>query len=143
MSVIDLRADAARENAVTTSPEYVTFQNGNITSILCKVCGVTIRKLIASEQHEEITRVGNRTVIRERLVLASLPNYREVLLKCDDGSAHVTPVCDSCAPRLNDAGIREECYAADLKMWSREGAVADVLATRNTTEVLETKDVIQ
>lgn len=141
MSVLDLRADAARENAVTTTPNYVTFKDGNITEVRCKVCSVPIRKLVASEQNEEVIRVGSRTIIRERVILSSLPNYREVLLKCDDGSAHVTPVCGECAPKLSDAGVREECYSADLKMWSREGEVAETLVTRNPQEIVEIVDV--
>lgn len=143
MTALELRVDAALKSAVCLKPDYVRYEKGNIVEVFCKVCGLTIRKMIPSDIGQEVTRRGNQTIIRERLVLASLPNYREVLISCDDGSAHVTCVCQDCAPKLNDPAVREECYACDLGQWSKEGVVATSLISRNPEAVESVAEVIQ
>lgn len=143
MGTLELRVDAALEKSIATTPDYVISVRGNISEILCKVCGVTIRKLIPSDEYGEVLRHGSRTIVRERLVLACLPNYREVKLAFNDGSSHVTCVCADCALKLSDPGIREEVYAMDLQQWASEGDVADVLVSRNPTALGEVKATIQ
>lgn len=143
MTILELRVDAAREKPLCTKPEYVRWERGGIAEVFCKVCGVTIRKMMATEQQPEVRRVGNQTIVREQVALSSLANYREARLLCDDGSAHVTPLCVSCVDKLTDEAHREECYALDLKQWSKEGAVSDELATRNPEKLDKVAGVIE
>jgi hypothetical protein len=143
MSVLELRIEAALEKPLCVKPDYVRFEHGSITEVFCKVCGVTIRKMIPVDEQPEVQRIGNQTIVRERVALMSLPNYREARILCDDGSAHVTPVCVDCAGKLDQDGIREECYSLDLQQWGREGLVSEKLAIRNPESVDEVAGVIE
>lgn len=143
MSTLELRVEAALEKPVSLAEDYVKFDRGNIVEVLCKVCGKTIRKMIPMDDAPEVVRRGSQTIIREKMVLACLPNYREVKVLFADGSSHVTPVCVDDAGKLSDAGIREEVYAIDLKQWAREGEVSDAMATRNPVSITSIGEMIQ
>jgi hypothetical protein len=114
-----------------------------MSEVACKGCGAQIRGLVAAEQAGEITKRGNKTVIRERVVLACLPNYREVLLQASDGSRHVTCMCDQCASKLSDPVLAEAVYCMDLEQWSKEGAVHPSHIDRKMGDVLQIDKVIQ
>ena len=102
--------------------DYIVMQYGQIWEVKCKGCGTTIKKMVPHDAFSVSEKVNGRTIVRERLILAPLPSYREVLMEFDDGSKHVTPMCVDCSTKMtNDANMREQAYAADVKQWSSEG----------------------
>ena len=52
-------------------------------------------------------------------MLVNCPNYTIVTLEFEDGSAHETPLCKSCAVNLTD-DQREQIYAQDLLQMEEE-----------------------
>lgn len=102
---------------------YVKTEDGVITEIRCKGCGVVIRKLIPSDSHGTVERINGKIVVRERLILACLPNYREVAMEFEDGTKHVTCLCDQCAEKMGDPEVVRKVYHQDLDQFESEGAV--------------------
>lgn len=86
---------------------------GVIDAVLCKGCRAPIRGLVEDERFEERRTIGGQEVIYRRLIMATLPPYVEVTLAMGDGSAHVTPMCRTCALALTPADL-DDLYAADL-----------------------------
>lgn len=112
-----------------TRPKYVTYKNGEINAIYCKSCGTKIRGLVPDEHHESSEVRGNKIVIRERLILACLPNYTEVTLEVRDADGktgkHVTPLCTDCAVLLEtDAELAADVYDCDIDQLAAEAGVA-------------------
>lgn len=103
--------------------DYVTTVDGNITEVRCKGCGNVIRKLVVDGSFGAVERVRGQTIVRERLALTCLPNYREALIQLEDGSKHVTCICDACVPRLDDPAQAQAMYQKDLDQFEKEGAV--------------------
>lgn len=71
------------------------------------MCSVPIRKMIPSDEHQETQKLNGKLVVFQRLVLACLPNYREVLVSTGGGpgdnyvlNGHVMALCDTCAHGL-------------------------------------------
>lgn len=88
-----------------TRPKYVTFKEGQITAVYCKGCGAKIKGLISAEVPSEVERRGNKVIVRERVLLAELPNYTEIEIETRDENGvlakHRTPICKTCA--LNES----------------------------------------
>lgn len=87
--------------------DHVTYKHGGIVEVRCRGCGTPIRGLVADDAHREVKKINGQNVVYERLVLACLPNYREVLMACCDGSAHVACMCASCAEKLTPEMAQE------------------------------------
>lgn len=69
-------------------------------SILCKGCGVEIAGMTGTGRHR---RFGQH------------PTYREMKIKFDDGSFHVTNICSSCLPIFRDDPKKlQALHTADL-----------------------------
>lgn len=113
---------------------YITEDRSGITEVRCKCCGALIKKLLPDSKGEQIERREDRVVVRERLVLTTLPNYREVEIEFDDGSKHITPCCADCANHLDEELI-EAMYAADLDRWQKEAMDWDHMARRKPIKV--------
>lgn len=94
--------------------DNVTYKHGGIYEVRCRDCGTPIRKMIADDAHREMKVINGERVVFERLVLACLPAYREVLLACDDGSAHVACICAECASALTPEKA-QELHDLDMK----------------------------
>lgn len=87
--------------------DNITYKHGGIWEVRCRGCDTPIRKMIADDAHRETKKINGQNVVFERLVLACLPNYREVLVECGGGpgdnfllSAHVACMCETCATAL-------------------------------------------
>ena len=78
--------------------------------IYCHNCVTPIRKMIPDDSHREVRQVNGQTVVYERLVMATLPNYVEARIQFEDGGTHDHCMCRACAedPNLN----LEELYCA-------------------------------
>lgn len=98
--------------------DNVTYKHGGIVEVRCRGCEAVIRKLIPDDTHRETKKINGKSVVFERLVLACLPNYREVLMACADGSAHVACMCASCAEGLTPASAQahHDLDMKDLKL---------------------------
>ena len=82
--------------------------------ILCKLCDSALRTLIPDDRFLDVQVIGTQTLRTQRLIMATTPSYQEVEFTFDDLSKHVTPMCKSCAVRMNleDA---EVVYSADME----------------------------
>jgi hypothetical protein len=71
--------------------------------VYCHNCVAPIRKMVPDDSHREVKRVNGQTVIYERLVMATLPNYVEARVALADGGTHDHCMCRTCAedPNLN------------------------------------------
>jgi hypothetical protein len=105
--------------------DNVTYKHGGIWEVRCRVCGTPIRSMVADDTHRETKKVNGQTVVFERLVLACLPNYREVLMDCGGGpgdnfvaSGHVACLCDQHASELTteQAQAIHDLDMAELKI---------------------------
>jgi len=85
---------------------YSPHDHCTYEKICCKLCGCTIRSLVPHE------KTGH-------LIMVNCPNYTIVTLEFDDGSAHETPMCKSCAVTLTD-DQQEQIYAQDLLQMEEE-----------------------
>jgi hypothetical protein len=115
----------ARARARETAPNrrtkvhkgFVKYHpGGEITEVLCRMCGGVIKSLIPVPSREEVQKINGRTVIRERLILAETQDYREIEVIFDDGSGNFEHVCSSCLKRLTIDDL-EDIYAAALEQW--------------------------
>jgi len=87
---------------------------GVVETVNCKLCDLPIRTLIPDERFFEQTVIKGQTIKRERLIMASLPNYQELELTFDDGSKHVTATCKNCSNNLTIEDL-EDMYAIDME----------------------------
>ena len=85
---------------------YSSHDHCTYEKVCCKLCGCTIRSLVPHEKTGQ-------------LIMVNCPNYTIVTLEFDDGSAHETPLCKSCAINLTD-DQREQIYAQDLLQMEEE-----------------------
>lgn len=103
-------------------PDYVQFDSfGNIEHIVCKLCGTTIAGMQDMEQGKELdkkTKTWIKTVVRQ---FRRFPNYAEVKIEFEDGSAHVTNLCDRCAQENIEPDILKAIYNADIDMEEKQG----------------------
>jgi len=84
-----------------------------IDKILCPKCDAPIKSLVIDDRFTESQNVGEKVVIRERMVMAELPNTQNIRIKMDGGGDHVMTVCKSCSSGLSQNDL-EALYAADL-----------------------------
>lgn len=92
---------------------HIIYKHGQIWKVNCPCCGTTIRHMIPDDSMSVSEHANGKVVVRERLVLACLPNYREVLMQMDDGSKHVAPMCAQC---VDEDGALEKACAADAEV---------------------------
>jgi len=76
--------------------------------------------MIADDKPLASEKINGKTVIRERMVLSCLPNYREVRMAMNDGSFHVAPICASCAvdltlEKVNTAAVKDPKAVGDRR----------------------------
>jgi hypothetical protein len=95
---------------------YITEKHGQIWEVRCKKCGVPIRGMRPDDTWTEKSRIGSQTIVRERLVLACYANYREVLIEMDDGSRHVTCLCETCANNVTMDELGEITAIDDARL---------------------------
>jgi len=138
---------AAQAKAAYSGPwrgSYVSYAAaGAMSEVVCKLCGTPIRALVPAEGEPEVVRYKDRTVVKERVILACLPNYREVELLGSDGSTHTTCVCDTCAPKLADPVVAEATYCMDMEQWSKDGPVHPRYIDRAIAAIGRTDVVVQ
>ena len=75
--------------------DYVKRVEGKIDQILCKRCRAIIRRVVDGK-------------------MKTLANYTEVKLFFDDGSAHITNLCITCARNIEKTEL-EDLYCADIE----------------------------
>lgn len=68
-----------------------------MVGVKCKGCDTIVRSWVEDETYEEIIKIGERTIVRKRMVMANLPLYAEVEFTLDDGSKFTTAGCRDCA----------------------------------------------
>jgi ferredoxin len=107
-----------------------------IEKVLCKGCGTPIRALMPTDKFSTTERIGDQTIVRERLLLATLSSYVEVEMEMADGSSHITGACATCAATVTDRELKE-WYAADLDMMDNENKRANVDGDRYMTKLRE------
>lgn len=73
-----------------------------LEAVYCPICRRKIRGLVPHDQYPT------------RMIMVSLPGYEQITIEFDDGSAHVTPVCSTCATNLTPDDL-DDLYAADLQ----------------------------
>lgn len=95
---------------------YVRYGVAGIEEIRCKICSTTIRKLVPHDQFTEQRTINGKTFTAERLILATLPNYCEVMLTFNDGSKHATNLCHPCAQSLS-LDKADWVYCCDMNEW--------------------------
>lgn len=110
------RIRKARDKNLLKRFDSVTRKQGAITETRCKLCSNALMTLVPDENLREIQKIGDKTIIRERLILARTNNYAEVVLEMDDGGKHVTDVCKRCKTQLLAMGPDdlEAVYMADI-----------------------------
>lgn len=113
---LEQRIQKARDSKLLKVFEGVKWENGAITETRCNLCGSILMSMVPDDRFKDVRRVGGRTVIRERLLLAKTNNYDEVVLEMDDGAGHVSDVCKQCKPRVLAMGPDglETLYMADI-----------------------------
>lgn len=118
---------------------YVTMEQGQISEVRCKVCNTPIKKFVEHDVPSVISKIKGQTILGQKLLLAQLPNYREVAITFDDGSRHVTALCERDAYRLfDDVSQLQHIYDADLAQWESEGIkVSERDRTRKPTGISE------
>lgn len=99
---------------------YITRSASGIDEVRCKCCGSPIQGLVADDSFAETRKVKGRDVIVERLKLCTLAGYTEVKISFDDGSHHVTSLCEACASKLT-MDEAEWVYCCDLNDWMAAG----------------------
>lgn len=104
----------ARERAA-----YVKYGSAGIEAINCKLCGQPLRELRPDDRFQERRAINGKEVIIERLALATLGPYTEVRIDFDDGSHHVTCLCQECANSLAAEHL-EAVYVMDMDVMQAE-----------------------
>jgi len=108
-----------REKPLKVAVHSKIARGGYVDRVLCKLCGGTIKHLIPDELPVEVLRVKDRTMVYHRMILAELPNYVEVKIDFDDGSAHITHICKACFKSLQDDDL-ETLYVGDMQQQMAE-----------------------
>jgi hypothetical protein len=90
-----------------------------IEAVLCKLCRVPIRILQEIPTGESETK-GKMIIRYVRQALITLPNYYELLIEFDDGSAHSTPICRVCVEKPHPPEQLEDMYVADMAQWEED-----------------------
>lgn len=112
--VIDAARERARKRVLRHEQiPYLIHDEGMLTEIRCKCCGVAIAALRELDRVVDDRWLSDRREIVKLAALRTLPSHRQVRLIFDDGSAHETECCTSCLAKmtLEDA---EAMYAGDL-----------------------------
>ena len=100
--------------------KYVHRGTMGIEEVCCKCCGDPVRKLMPDENFTEERIVNGKHILVQRLILGTLSNYSEVRIEFDDGSRHITTVCEHCGPKLTVDDL-EWLYCSDLQEWMVDG----------------------
>jgi hypothetical protein len=90
--------------------EHIVYKHGVIWEVHCPVCNTLIRSMVADDNPLESELINGKVVVRERMVLACLPSYREVKMAMADGTFHIAPMCAECA---GDLTLGKVTIAAD------------------------------
>lgn len=119
---------------------------GQPEEVSCKLCGC---KIVGTRDwgDPEVYRAKdekNTLVVKQRTRIMPYDNYALILLKMNDGSRHLTPVCKACAPHLSQAPVTKlhDLYMSDLQSLAatctnqRDIDVVGMMHKRKPTEVL-------
>lgn len=100
-------------------PEYIQrTRTGGIRRIFCKCCGYII-----AEQR-------GRSFWRSRI-------YAEIKIKFDDGTMHVTNLCQGCVPNVRrDPELLLAVYHADIDDMVKEDPTADKFREKERPRVV-------
>lgn len=113
-------------------PEYFGYMQytpntKQISSVLCKCCRTPLRALQATGEGRTYTE-GGKVYIEKRVSLVTMAAYDSILIEFDDGSAHETPICKSCANKFRAGNYKmeelEDLYAADLEDFYLNGGIS-------------------
>ena len=105
-----------------------------VQGVHCKGCGAPLMSY-RETGHEEHKVINGHRIVYRQVVLGPTPQYDTLLIECDDGSAHETPICKTCKPKIGPDDL-EAIYAADLEEWERDGAqVSESHAKRKPVRV--------
>jgi|SRR5690349_12330950 len=121
-------------------------QFGQPESVYCKDCGEKVVGLRAwgDPEVKEVNDERRTLVVRQKYRVMPYDNYSMVMLKMDDGSAHLTVACKDCANAMADASAEKlhDAYVSDLQSLSevattkRDMNVVAKMHTRKPVEVL-------
>lgn len=90
----------------------ITVEDGLITEVACRLCGTVIQAMRPSSLRKR--KSGDVHIHEYMTTLGPTKDYAEARLSMNDGSMHVTPVCQACRTGLTQAQA-VDLYAADLK----------------------------
>jgi hypothetical protein len=127
--IMDFKMDGSKKKPKHYIHTAVS-KKGTIEGVICKKCGTPIKTLIPDEHYKTTEKRGDKTIIRERLVLTESSNYTEIDILLDDGSHHITHGCYECLKNLNTLDL-EGLYIGDMEQQMAEEDVG--LGTLNWT----------
>lgn len=110
-------AEAHKDRAIGC---YVHRGNFGIEEVRCKCCGTPVRRLMPHPDFSEERLINGQRVWVQAMTLGTCPEYTEVMMDFDDGSRHVTVVCQDCSKHLT----LEQCewlYCGDMEEWMVDG----------------------
>lgn len=93
-----------------------------IVRVGCPICDRTLQDLVVvgGENNEWVERVNGKDYIVRHVMLAPTDAYREAKIEFDDGSMHVTPICDRCINAATEAQM-QEIFDSEVKRWKSCG----------------------
>lgn len=99
--------------------------------VRCKICGTIIVDWVDAGETKD---AQERIVVRQQH--RPLPSYRTVVLECEDGSKHETPLCANCLNQPLDTTTMNELYQIDVAQWQREGVDVKDLKKRKMKKMI-------
>ena len=116
----DKRIDKEEKKNRVQKFDYVTLDRSvGQTEVFCKISGSPIKNLKVVADLSVERQSGNRTVIREAVMLSENANYAEIEIDFDDDTKHHT-ICDKSIVSILSPDDLETIYASDMKQWKRE-----------------------
>jgi hypothetical protein len=90
---------------------------GQLLEIHCKLCYTDIAGLVEVETRRDRENGTPRTVLVQRFQY--FPNYKEIKIKFDDGTSHITNICSQCLQQLKKEEL-EVLYLSDIIQLNEE-----------------------
>lgn len=98
--------------------KFVDYDDhGNIHEVRCKFCGTTIMgwRQVGQPEIDVIPDQQHTRLITQKVALLRFGTYRELLIRFDDGSLHITPVCNDCVNKDFTPEQLEDCHLCDME----------------------------
>ena len=100
--------------------DYIEKREGiGIDSVACTLCGALLKKLVPLPDLGKEETINGQRVITQPVALRETNNYAEITIEFDDGSAHTTMTCRSCANELDEEQL-EILYASDMEQFDKD-----------------------